>query len=106
MPYIGTCFRFYTQMQVQKNNKAFAYRIYSHFTQQCSNSILFKIKTNKSFHFLDRNMYDQNIVSIELINLLSSAGKPLVFGLVATKININMEGTKIRIQSFGTQSQD
>ena len=31
MPYIGTCFRFYTQMRVQK--KAFAYRIYSHFTQ-------------------------------------------------------------------------
>ena len=35
MPYIGTCFRFYMQMRVQKNNKAFAYRIYSHFTQQC-----------------------------------------------------------------------
>jgi hypothetical protein len=33
MPYIGTCFRFYTQMRVQ--TKAFAYRIYSHFTQQC-----------------------------------------------------------------------
>ena len=32
---IGTCFRFYTQMQVENNNKAFAYRIYSHFTQQC-----------------------------------------------------------------------
>ena len=31
--YIGTCFRFYTQMQVEK--KAFAYRIYGHFTQQC-----------------------------------------------------------------------
>ena len=35
MPYIGTCFRFYTQMRVEKRNKAFAYRIYSHFTQQC-----------------------------------------------------------------------
>ena len=35
MPYIGTCFRFYTQLRVQKQNKAFAYRIYSHFTQQC-----------------------------------------------------------------------
>ena len=35
MPYIGTCFRFYTQMRVQKKTKAFAYRIYSHFTQQC-----------------------------------------------------------------------
>ena len=35
MPYIGTCFRFYMQMRVQKTNKAFAYRIYSHFTQQC-----------------------------------------------------------------------
>ena len=34
--HIGTCFRFYTQMQVEKKNKAFAYRIYSHFTQQCS----------------------------------------------------------------------
>ena len=30
--YIGTCFRFYTQMRVEK--KTFAYRIYSHFTQQ------------------------------------------------------------------------
>ena len=36
MPYIGTCFRFYTQMRVQKKkNKSFAYRIYSHFSQQC-----------------------------------------------------------------------
>ena len=25
--YIGTCFRFYTQMQVEKTNKAFAYRV-------------------------------------------------------------------------------
>ena len=33
---IRTCFRFYTQMQVEKNNKAFAYKIYSHFTQQCT----------------------------------------------------------------------
>ena len=33
--YIGTCFRFYTQMRVEKKDKAFAYRIYSHFTQQC-----------------------------------------------------------------------
>ena len=32
---IGTCFRFYMQMQVEKTNKAFAYKIYSHFTQQC-----------------------------------------------------------------------
>ena len=32
--YIGTCFRFHTQMRVEKK-KAFAYRIYSHFTQQC-----------------------------------------------------------------------
>ena len=38
MPYIGTCFRFYTQMRVQTKNKAFAYRIYSHFTQQCTNN--------------------------------------------------------------------
>ena len=35
MPSIGTCFRFYTQMRVEKTHKAFAYRIYSHFTQQC-----------------------------------------------------------------------
>ena len=25
--YIGTCFRFYTQMRVEKNPKAFAYRV-------------------------------------------------------------------------------
>ena len=30
------CFRFYTQMRVEINNKAFAYKIYSHFTQQCN----------------------------------------------------------------------
>ena len=36
MPSIGTCFRFYKQMQVEKKNKAFAYKIYSHFTQQCT----------------------------------------------------------------------
>ena len=36
--YIGTCFRFYTQMQVEK--KAFAYRIFSHFTQQCMSKII------------------------------------------------------------------
>jgi hypothetical protein len=29
---VNTCFRFYEQMKVEKN--AFAYRIYSHFTQQ------------------------------------------------------------------------
>ena len=34
--HIGTCFRFYMQMWVENNNKAFAYRIYSHFTQQCT----------------------------------------------------------------------
>ena len=33
--HIGTCFRFYTQMRVEKKTKAFAYKIYSHFTQQC-----------------------------------------------------------------------
>ena len=27
MPYTGTCFRFYTQMRVEKKNKAFAYRV-------------------------------------------------------------------------------
>ena len=32
----GTCFRFYMQMRVEKTHKAFAYRIYSHFTQQCT----------------------------------------------------------------------
>ena len=39
MPFIGTCFRFYTEMRVEKTNKAFAYRIYSHFTQQCVTSV-------------------------------------------------------------------
>ena len=34
--HIGTCFRFYTQMRMEKKTKAFAYRIYSHFTKQCS----------------------------------------------------------------------
>ena len=38
MPYIGTCFRFYTQMRVEKK-KAFAYRIYSQFTQQCGTQL-------------------------------------------------------------------
>ena len=33
--HIHNCFRFYTQMRVEKKNKAFAYRIYSHCTQQC-----------------------------------------------------------------------
>ena len=33
---IGTCFRFYMQMRVENNNKTFAYRIYSHLTQQCT----------------------------------------------------------------------
>ena len=27
MPYIGACFRFYTQIRVEKKNKAFAYRV-------------------------------------------------------------------------------
>ena len=39
--YKGTCFRFYTQRRVEKN-KAFAYRIYSHFTQQCIRTFLTK----------------------------------------------------------------
>ena len=32
---IGTFIRFYIQMRVQKKNKAFAYRFYRPFTQQC-----------------------------------------------------------------------
>ena len=32
---IRTCFRFHMQMRVEKKPNAFAYRIYSHFTQQC-----------------------------------------------------------------------
>ena len=35
MPYISTCFRFYMQLQVENNNKAFTYRTYSHFTHHC-----------------------------------------------------------------------
>ena len=50
MPYIGTCFRFYTQMRVQKNSKAFAYRIYSHFTQQCT----YNEKTEKTHISINR----------------------------------------------------
>ena len=33
--HIGTCFRFYSQKRVEKKTKVFAYKIYSHFTQQC-----------------------------------------------------------------------
>ena len=36
---IGTCFRFYMQMRVEKKTKAFAYRIYSHFTQQWTSRV-------------------------------------------------------------------
>ena len=52
---IGTCVRFYTQMlYIQalvrrcgwKKNKAFAYRIYSHFTQQCEHSVILYLITN------------------------------------------------------------
>ena len=32
MHYIGKCFSFFTQMQVERQNKVFAYRIYSYFT--------------------------------------------------------------------------
>ena len=35
-------------MRVQKTNKAFAYRIYSHFTQQC----IFKDFLNERLNFL------------------------------------------------------
>ena len=38
MPSIGTCFKFYTEMRVDQKNKAFAYRSYSHFTQQCTDA--------------------------------------------------------------------
>ena len=37
---IGTFIRFYIQMRVQIKNKAFAYRFYRPFTQQCSPQIL------------------------------------------------------------------
>ena len=47
MPPIGTCFRFYMQMWVEK--KAFAYRIYSHFTQQCMYIILSSILMKKMY---------------------------------------------------------
>ena len=43
--HIGTCFRFYTQMQVEKKTKAFAYKIYSHFTQHCMFCQLSKAQT-------------------------------------------------------------
>ena len=37
---IGTFIRFYIQMQVQIENKAFAYRFYRPFTQQCTPKFL------------------------------------------------------------------
>ena len=48
MPSIGTCFRFYTQMRVEKTNKAFAYKIYSHFTQQCTLAVLGGVKRDRN----------------------------------------------------------
>ena len=61
MPYIGTCCRFYTHMQVQKKHKAFAYRIYSHFTQQCGNKScpVFKRRGTKLERFLPNNQHTQ-----------------------------------------------
>ena len=38
---IGTFIRFYIQMRVQIKNKAFAYRFYRPFTQQCDNCLYF-----------------------------------------------------------------
>ena len=40
---IGTFIRFYIQMRVQIKNKAFAYRFYRPFTQQCT-----KVAQNQS----------------------------------------------------------
>ena len=39
---IGTFIRFYIQMRVQIKNKAFAYRFYRPFTQQCRHYIIYK----------------------------------------------------------------
>ena len=55
---IDTCFRFYTQMRVEKKHKTFAYKIYSHFTQQCN-----------CFHVLDlENLQEQVSKSILVLN--------------------------------------
>ena len=56
MPSLGTCFRFYTQMRVEKK-KAFAYRIHSHFTQQCESNQQEKIKPRRASLMLKTKSY-------------------------------------------------
>ena len=47
MPYIGTCFRFYTQMRVQKKTK----HLHIEFIVTSHNSVDFKEKKPKCFLF-------------------------------------------------------
>ena len=78
MPYIGTCFRFYMQMRVENINKAFAYRIYSHFTQQwnyrlsyvSTNLNIFETHpfTNSTLHLLSTISINKEIVAGRNIN--------------------------------------
>ena len=48
---IGTFIRSYIQMRVQIKNKAFAYRFYRPFTQQCNCLTLFKLSIDRSNSF-------------------------------------------------------
>ena len=57
---VGTCFRFYTQMRVEKTNKAFAYRIYSHFTQQCGLARRVWIFSTWKAEIISGSHYSQN----------------------------------------------
>ena len=51
---IGTFIRFYIQMRVQIKNKAFAYRFYRPFTQQCSLLPIFTLSNYIFFCLLKR----------------------------------------------------
>ena len=74
--HIGTCFRFYTQMlYIQaivldfirkcrwKKNKAFAYRIYSHFTQQCISQNCFCLPMGELCNYSQHSTFDGEILS-------------------------------------------
>ena len=87
MPYIGTCFRFYTQMRVQKQNKAFAYRIYSHFTQQCSHFCTNCIQSLTSFgigeNILNQIILRPKILLLDKTNSLNKTVAILWRGLIS-----------------------
>ena len=54
---IGTFIRFYIQMRVQIKNKAFAYRFYRPFTQQCTNTQIQQHKLHKWLTLFQLNVF-------------------------------------------------